>query len=104
MIVSGCTGSFVALGSLESEGTGSPAPEVYMHFASGGNSSVAVHLPFEGFWCFVGFVFGVNHPNLPLYFCKRGNLVSIHIILLLVVLLHWGLVVLVLGAQSLWVV
>ena len=104
MIVSGWTGSFVALGSLESEGALSPVPEVVGYFESGGNSSAAVHFGFECFWCFAGFVFGIHHPNLLLCFCKWDNLVPIHIILLLVVVLHWGLDVLVLGAQSLWVV
>ena len=104
MIMSGCAGSFVVFDSLGSEGTWSPVPEVVMHFESGRNSSAAVHLESECFWCFVGFVFSVHHPNLPLCSCKWGSLVPIHIILLLVVLLHWGLVVLVLGAQCLWVV
>ena len=39
----------------------------------------------------VGIAFGGHHPNL-LYFCKWGNSVPIHIALLLVVLLYWGLV------------
>ena len=70
MIVSGCTQSFVALDSFWSEGTGNPVPEVVMHFESGGNSSAVVHLVSECFWCFVEFVFGVHHPNLPLYFAN----------------------------------
>ena len=97
MIVSRWIGSFVALDSLGSEGTGIPAPEVVMHFEPGGNSSAVVYLVPECFWCFVGFVFGVHHPNLPLYFCKWGNSVPIHIVLLLPVLLHWVWLFLCLG-------
>ena len=51
----------------------------------------------------IGIAFGGHHPNL-LYFCKWGNLVPIHIALLLVVLLYWGLVVPGPGALFLWVV
>ena len=94
----------MAFDSLGSEGTGSLIPEAVMYFEPGGNSAAVVYLMSECFWCFVGFVFGVHHPNLLLYFCKWDSLVPIHIILLFVVLLHWGLVVLVLGAQSLWVI
>ena len=50
----------------------------------------------------VGIAFGGYHPNLLLYVCKLGNSVPIHIILLFVVLLHWGQVVLGPGALSLW--
>ena len=32
----------------------------------------------------VGIAFGCYHPNLLLYFCKRGNLIPIHIISLFV--------------------
>ena len=38
----------------------------------------------------VGIAFGGCHPNPLLYFCKWGNLVPIHIVLLFVELLHWG--------------
>ena len=92
----------MAPGSYGSEGTESPEPDVHLEF--GGNFSVVVPFVFECFWCFVGVVFGAHHPNLPPYFCKWDNSVPIHIILLLVVVLNWGLVVLVFGAQSVWVV
>ena len=75
MIVSRCTGSFVALESLGSEGTGSPVPEVAMHFGSGGNSAVE-HLVSECFWCFVGLVFGVHHP-IFLYIFANGVIQSL---------------------------
>ena len=103
MIVSGCAGSCVASGSLGSECAVSPEPEVVMYVGSGRNSS-AVYLVFEYFWCFVGVVFGAHHPNLLLYSCKWDSSVLICIVQLLVVLLHWGLAALVLGAQSLWTV
>ena len=38
-----------------------------MQFESGRNSSAVVHLVSECFWCFVAFVFGVHHPNFPLF-------------------------------------
>ena len=38
----------------------------------------------------VQIAFGGYHPNLLLYYCKWGNSVPIHIVLLFVVLLHWG--------------
>ena len=81
MIVSRCTGNFVAFGSLVSEGTGSPEPEGVVHFGSRGSSSVVVHLVSECFWCFVEFVFGAHHPNPPLYSYKWGSLVPICIVL-----------------------
>ena len=86
MIVSGCTGSFVAPGSSE--------PEVHLEF---GGNSVVVPLVFECFWCFVGVNFGAHHTNLPLYFCKWDNLVPICIVVPLVVVLHWGWLFLCLG-------
>ena len=82
MIVSGCTGSFVAPGSLGSECAESPEPEVVMYFESVRNSS-AVYLAFEHFWYFAGAVVSVPHPNLLLYSCKWDGLVPIYIILLL---------------------
>ena len=76
MIVSGCTGSLVATGSLGSECAESPEPEVVMHFESGRNS-VVVHLVFECFWCSVEVVSGALQPNLPLCFCKWDSSVPI---------------------------
>ena len=104
MIVSGYTGSFVALGSLGSEGGGSPVPEVVRYFGSGGILLLLCILCLSIYSVLLDFFFGVYHPNLLLCFCKWDKLVPIHIILLLVVLLHQGLDVLLLGAQSLWVV
>ena len=87
MIVSGCTGSFVVPGSLGcAEG---PEPEVVMYFGSGRNSSDVYHM-FGCFWWFAGVVFGAHHLDLLLYSCKWDSSVPIHIVLLLVVLLHWG--------------
>ena len=51
MIVSGCTGSFVAPGSSGSEGTESPKSGLHLEF--GDNSSVVVPLVFECFGAFL---------------------------------------------------
>ena len=46
--------------------------------------------------------FGVHHPSLLLCFYRWANLVPIHTFLLLVLLLHWGLLVLGSAVLFLW--
>ena len=46
--------------------------------------------------------FGVHHPSLLPCFYRWGNLVPIHTSLLLVLLLHWGLLVLGSAVLFLW--
>ena len=87
MSVIGSTGSSGAFDDSASGGTEG--------LVSG--AAVAVHYS-------VGIAFGGYYPNLLLYSCKWGNVVPIHIALLLMVLLYWGLVIPRPGPLSLWMV
>ena len=82
MFVTGSAGSFAAFGNFGSEGIEDLVSEVAVYLVA-----VGLEHPTE-------IVSDGHHPNPPLYFYRWGNLVPILISLPLLMLWHWGLLVL----------